>query len=245
MIFWPSSSWSLWQWPSLAEPLFSILNVGRIFLMCTEDIFYNKGTIHPSYGQKSYENATSCEAHYFIFTVGVLIGWTTNAGFTLQHRISISSSYQQCILWWWWLSGIFLTGITSASLTTTPAVEQTSITSFQRSTIITEHWTIHIFFIVFNIDTITINHLWHHHHYHENSSWTIHILFIIINDDNNPNHHHYQQNGHQHYYNHDDDDDEQVECLQLCPPKRFTGHEQRCEKLRERGNCTNKQVVYM
>jgi len=33
----------------------------------------------------------------------------------------------------------------------------------------------------------------------------------------------------------------EVECLQLCPPKRFTGHEPRCEKLRERGNCTNKQ----
>ena len=42
---------------------------------------------------------------------------------------------------------------------------------------------------------------------------------------------------------HDDHDYEtQTECLHLCPPKKFTGHEPRCKKLRERGNCTNKQV---
>ena len=161
-------------------------NVGRIFLMCTEDIFYNKGTIHHSYCQKVMKMPPPVKH------ITLSLQWECWLDEQQMQASHCNIEYQyhhpiiSVILWWWWLSGIFLTGITSARLTTTPAVEQTSITSFQRSTIITEHWTIHIFFIVFNNDTITINHLWHHHHYHENSSWTIHILFIIINDDNNP-----------------------------------------------------------
>ena len=60
----------------------------------------------------------------------------------------------------------------------------------------------------------------------------------MINDNPHSIHHH----NHQHHH-HQDHDDHQVECLQLCPPQRFTGHEPQCKKLRERGNCTNKQVL--